>query len=157
MDTTCKRRNRVRTKISLQDFNQHTEKSEFESILLLQKGFLCCQKIFRAFYRGVIPEKKEVQCPMIFFSGGELCFKTFLCISEPRHTCLLSICTTGREPTHSHRARPTAQHDAPSNTGHLPIVMYPVVVTSQDQSHAVQHILGTQANKSFKCLSLHRW
>lgn len=157
MDTTCKRRNRVRTKISLQDFNQHAGKNESESIFLLQKGFLFCQKLFRAFYGGVISETRGT-VPHDFFSGGELCFKTFLCISEPRHTCLLSIsCTSGREPTHSRRARPTAQHDAPSNTGHLPIVMYPVVVTSQDQSHAVQHILGTQANKSFKCLSLHRW
>lgn len=156
MDTACKRRNRARTKISLQDFNQHTDENKFESIFLFQKGLLYCQKLLGAFYGEVISETVPHGF-LVFFQEENCVSRHFFVFLRQGTPAFYQSPTTAREPRHSHGARPTAQHDAPSNAGHLPIVMYPVVVTSQDQSHAVQHILGTQANKSFKCLSLHRW
>lgn len=64
----------------------------------------------KSFWEPFMGKLSQKQYPMVFgfFSGGELCFKTFLCISEARHTCLLSISynckgakTLPRSKTHS--------------------------------------------------------
>lgn len=121
MDTACKRRNRVRTKISLQDFNQHTDRNKFESIFLLQKGLLCFQKLFRVFYRGAISGKKRDTVPHDFFFGRAVLQDISLYFSAKAHLPFIDLLynwkganTLPQSKTHS-TARCSIKHWPPTH------------------------------------------